>query len=617
MIIPDTFHFLRPVWLCAFLPFAAMLWLFVRRRLGSRGWEAVCEPALLPHVLIGAPPASRRVPFLLATTAGTIAILALAGPAWRQLPQPLYSSGGALVIALDLSRSMDANDLEPSRLARTRYKVADILTLRREGQTALLVFAGDAFTVTPLTDDVETIRSQLGALSTDIMPAPGSRADKALLLAGDLLRQAGIDDGDVLLITDEADGKRAGEEAQRLHRSGFRVSVLGVGTGRGAPVPLPGGGFLKSDAGEIVIPRLDETSLREVAAAGGGIYATLAIDDSDLATLAGILAGAAATETSRSEFQADAWHDEGPWLVLLLLPLAALAFRRGYVFVLPLLLVLPPQRADAFGWDDLWLRPDQQGQRALDDGDAARAAQLFGDPQRKGAAQYRAGDFESAATTLSQTGDREALYNRGNALARLGRFDEAIAAYAEVLRTDPSHEDARYNKELLEKQQQQQQQQQSGSGQSEQDPQPGKQGEPDQDTHAGEPSGDGEAEREGERTAGKDQASDSESEQQDQVASGSASGQDGGAQSAREAQDSRDPAEQKSEEARGGEQGADEQPESAVAPSSDTEPLDEEELAAEQRLRRIPDDPGGLLRRKFRYQYQQRAQAPAPEGKTW
>lgn len=616
MIIPETFHFLRPAWLCAFLPLAAILWLLVRRRLGSRGWEAVCEPALLPHVLIAAPPASRRVPFLLAAAAGTIAIFALAGPAWRQLPQPLYSSGGALVIALDLSRSMDANDLEPSRLARARFKVADILALHREGQTALLVFAGDAFTVTPLTDDVETIRSQLGALSTDIMPAPGSRADKALLLAGDLLRQAGLDHGDVLLITDEADGVRPGEEARRLHRSGFRVSVLGAGTERGAPVPLPGGGFLKSGSGEIVIPRLDEAPLREVAAAGGGVYTQLAIDDSDLATLAGVLASRITAETSRSEFRADAWRDEGPWLVLLLLPLAALAFRRGYLFVLPLLLALPPQHADAFGWDDLWLRPDQQGQRALDSGDAARAAQLFGEPERKGAAQYRAGDFESSADTWAQTGDREALYNRGNALARLGRFDEAIAAYDEVLKADPSHEDARYNKELLEKQQQQQQQ--SGSGQSQQDTQAENQGDPGQDTQAGDPSGGGEPGEEEQRAADGDPPSGSESGQPDQAARSGDSERDDSAQSSsRETQDGGKPAEQKSGEAQGREQEGDQQPESATAARSDTEPLDEEQLAAEQWLRRIPDDPGGLLRRKFRYQYQQRAQAPAPEDKTW
>jgi len=200
----EHFQFLRPWWLLA-LPVFILIWTAIRKRFTYRGWESVCDRELLPYVLIERP--VRRLYFvpILTTIACLLAVLALSGPAWQQLPQPVFSSQRALVIVLDLSRSMVANDVKPDRLTRARYKVADILRLRAEGQTALLVFAGDSFAVTPLTDDVATIVSQLEALHPDIMPVQGGRADLALRMAIDLLRQGGIAAGDILVVGDEID----------------------------------------------------------------------------------------------------------------------------------------------------------------------------------------------------------------------------------------------------------------------------------------------------------------------------------------------------------------------------------------------------------------------------
>ena len=203
MIDFSQFHFVRPWWLLAFLPLAWLVWSKWKRRVGSRNWEAICDPALLPHILIGNERGAKRWSTLATGLCGALAILALAGPVWQKLPQPVFSTQSALVIALDLSRSMDATDVNPSRLARARFKVADILARRGEGETALLVYAGDAFTVTPLTNDAATIESQLKALTTDIMPVQGNRTDTALSKAMELLRQAGASRGDILLITDE------------------------------------------------------------------------------------------------------------------------------------------------------------------------------------------------------------------------------------------------------------------------------------------------------------------------------------------------------------------------------------------------------------------------------
>ena len=188
----EQFHFLRPLWLLALIPLIMFSWLLLRRSLFSRNWQSVIDPQLLPHVLIGTAGKSSRLPLILFFICGLLGIIALAGPVWNQLPQPVYKAKSALVIALDLSRSMDASDIKPSRLIRAHYKVNDILKLRKEGDTALIAYAADAFTAIPLTDDGETITNIVNSLTTDIMPAQGSRADRALSRASELLRNAAI-----------------------------------------------------------------------------------------------------------------------------------------------------------------------------------------------------------------------------------------------------------------------------------------------------------------------------------------------------------------------------------------------------------------------------------------
>ncbi|NIN34987.1 MAG: hypothetical protein GTO60_07780, partial [Gammaproteobacteria bacterium] len=138
-MIPADFHFIRPYWLLAFLPLAFLLFMMLKRRLRSRKWETFCDKELLPHILIGEKPVSRRKSAFLIALAGSLIITALAGPAWQKLPQPVFSTQSALIIALDLSQSMNAGDISPSRLERARFKVADILEKRAEGETALIV----------------------------------------------------------------------------------------------------------------------------------------------------------------------------------------------------------------------------------------------------------------------------------------------------------------------------------------------------------------------------------------------------------------------------------------------------------------------------------------------
>jgi Ca-activated chloride channel family protein len=586
----SDFHFLRPWWLTAFIPLAALCWRLVRRKRRVGDWDRLCDAALLPHILTdwgGGSPAHRAsVPFALG---GALAILALAGPVWERMPAPAFRNDAALVIALDLSRVMDAADIKPSRLERARFKIADILTQRKDGLTALVVYSGDAFTVTPLTDDSETIRAQLSALSSELMPAQGSRADLALQLAARLLRQAGMSGGDVLLISSGVNLTAGVPAARQLREQGYRVSVLGAGGEEGAPVPLPEGGFLKGAKGEIVISKLGAPALRQLSEEGGGVYRTLTADNADLSALLAFFEQQARVRGTRDEsnLSIQQWQERGPWLLLVLLPIAASAFRRGYLAALLLTLTLPVSKpADALSWQDLWQTRDQQAQRAFESGQPARAAELFRDPAWKAGALYKANRFEEAAQTLQELQSADAHYNRGNALAKLGRYPEAIAAYDQALALDPKNEDARYNKELVEKamkDQQDRQQPEKSSGKQEQqqnrqDQKDARDREEESQKSAQGPSGEKSKDQlpqNGERDRERDQPSDQQAEQR--------------AATDQQRQPRRPGADQE-----------------AGAPAEKEKRSDEDQQAYEQWLRRIPDDPGGLLRRKFLYQYQQR-----------
>ena len=260
----NEFHFLRPIWLWAILPLMAVVLLWARHRLSKGSWAEVCDAELLPYILEDSPGVRARWPLYLFALCGMVSIMALAGPTWERLPAPVFRNESALVIVLDLSRSMDVADIRPSRLQRARYKIIDILKQRKDGQTALVVYAEDAFTVTPLTDDTGTISSQLSSLSTSMMPVQGSRAKKALMRAEALLEQAGVRNGRILLVTDSVDSA-VRSVARDLKHKGYELLVLGVGTENGAPIPLSRGGFLKDSDGNIVLPKLRTGELEALA----------------------------------------------------------------------------------------------------------------------------------------------------------------------------------------------------------------------------------------------------------------------------------------------------------------------------------------------------------------
>ncbi|HET7125490.1 MAG TPA: VWA domain-containing protein, partial [Lysobacter sp.] len=227
-------QFLRPWWLLALfaLPLIVRAWRSYQRQ--RSGWRDVVDPHLLPHLLEGGGKSGRgaRAPWL-ALGVLALAILALAGPSWRQREQPLWQTRAPLVVALDLSSSILANDLPPSRLLQARAKIASLLKERAGGQVGLVAYADEAYTVAPLTDDTANVALFLDALAPDVMPVDGSHAADAIARSEQLLKQAGFTEGEILLLTNAADND-AKSEAANAARAGYRVSVLGLGTSGGA-----------------------------------------------------------------------------------------------------------------------------------------------------------------------------------------------------------------------------------------------------------------------------------------------------------------------------------------------------------------------------------------------
>ena len=602
----EDFHFLRPEWFALLLPLALLCWRLIRRRDAAGVWQSICDEALLPYVLVkrhvGRSPLNIGV-FMIS---GMTAIIALAGPTWERLPTPVFRDESAVVLLLDLSRSMDATDISPSRLDRAKFKITDILRQRRDGQTALIVYAAEPYVVTPLTNDVATIESQLPALRTGIMPSQGSNGDKALERGIELLRQAGMTNGELLLVTDGLGPLQVDRAKNIIAASGVRLSVLGVGTPEGAPIPDKDGGFIKDARGGIVLEPLRPTQLRELATAGHGLYQTVRTDEKDVSAILTLMENELnQRNASTTDMFADRWLEVGPWLLLALIPFAPLAFRRGVLtlaFALGCASISYPHNVSA-GW---WATPDQEAQRHFDQSEFAAAAEKFENSAWRTGAQYRAGSFERAVAGITDDANAEAQYNKGNALARLGRFEEAIAAYDKTLTDVSEHEDALHNKELLEElleqqNEQQQEQQSDPSDESQRD---------NESAQDGGQKSDDQAER---QESDKDSTSGSESSAQsaNQPSEQSESSMSD-EQSSEEAELADEP-EATPEEEQADNDGSETEPQAQAQSNSDMESAQ----ATEQWLRQIPDDPGGLLRRKFEYEYQKKYGRDRRRPNSW
>ena len=574
-------EWLRPLWLLAVPVLAWLLWRLWHRERQSGRWQLLLPAAFHQALLKGGSGRSSKLPWLALGLAWLLAVLALLGPSWQRVEQSNQKPADPLVVLLELTPQMLATDGRPNRLEQARRKLLDLLEARRDAQTAIIVYAGSAHSLVPLSDDLATSRNLLEALKPSLMPEPGRRADLAVARALQLLDQAQLGQGRLLLITSALSEEERSGIQQALQKRSVPLLILGVGSREGAPVVQEDGSFLKDSHGAILIPRLDARGLRETTEAHGGRYAPIRLDDEDLRRL-GLLDGPQAMRAAGEPTQLDSHIDQGYWLLLPLLLLAACAGRRGWLFCLPLLLMLPPQSSHAFELDDLWLRPDQQGQRLLQAQRPAEAAQRFVDPQWQGKALYEAEDYAAAAERFAKGDSAADHYNRGNALAKAGELEAALDAYEQALERQPELAAAQHNKALVEQAlRQRENQQQSGEGDS-----------TEQQEHANEQS------QPNESPAG--QPAESTAAQPTQPGSSGESSENS------DVQGSANGAGEDTQPSTSSELPSDAEPVAPPRTAADLGTAAERRQALEQWLRQIPDDPAELLRRKFWYEQQQR-----------
>jgi len=587
----SNFHLLRPELLWLFIPL--LIALFGVRHLAKKqsSWQNVISPHLLKFLMVSGEKQRSYLNFWLTALIGTLIILAVTGPSLRQKSVPVFQAESARVILLDLSLSMDATDIKPARIDRARHKIMDLLEQTDEGTIGLAVYAGDAFIISPLTSDANTIASMVPTLSTGIMPVLGSRPDIAINKAIELLSNAKQPKGQIIWITDGIENEFIDSVTDSIKSSQHLLSILAVGTEQGAPIPLPdNNGFLKDSAGNIILPKLESDSLKQVARSSNGQYVELSADEHDIEFILSALEMNTEDDSSQSDERISKWIDDGYWFTWIILSLVLIKlFRRtdGQLMSVASLLVgftfvslIIPNTAQAGIWDDLWKTRDQQANEAFQQQDYEKAAELFQDQKWQGSASYKQGDFNSALQQFSKSSDLESIYNQANSLAKSQQLEEAIEQYNQVIENTSNDkkqllEDAEFNKKIVEELLKQQQEQEKQDQES--------QDQEDKDKEESDSKSDSDSNSEQDSDEQSEEEKNSEQQEQEKESQ----------------QESEEQAEEKQTEL-----------------SEDQRDQNEKDQALEHWLEKIPDDPGGLLRRKMYREYQRRGRQQT-EKKVW
>ena len=655
----NQFHFLRPEWFAAIIPLLLLVILIRKATAKQSGWQSVIPSHLYQYMVIGKTEVGAKPPIMLLAIAWFVSVIALAGPTWERLPQPVYQLKMGHVLVIDMSLSMRATDMTPDRLTRAKYKAIDLVNAIGEGEMGLVAYAGDAFVISPLTEDAANITTLIPSLSPEIMPVPGSDPLLGIESAAALLTNAGYNSGMIYWITDGIELAQQNELQEYVASIPFTLNALTVGTAEGAPIRQQSGELLKDHTGSIVIPKLNDNAVKGVVKTSGGRFESFTSNDADIEALAAISLldkGNSEEDEEDSNIQGDQWKEVGPYLVVLLLPLAAFAFKRGLVFLLLVGLLSPPVMLKAHAlqgsdvaserqsgiensaqpkslswWQKPFMNDNQEALNSYQRGKYKDAVSQFDDKLWKASSLYKSGEYERALAAFENIPGPESLYNQGNALAKLGKLEKAIEKYELALQEAPDFEDAKANKkiieDLLEQQaQQEKQNQQQGSDQNQNQDTQQNNGEDDQQ-QSGEPNNqDGEQNDNSDQQSGQNQQQNSTEQNGEQQNSDNAERSEDSEPSEPEQQEPSsqqdnagqgENAQQNSAQALNEEESSAQEAEAMQSQAGELSDAEKEELQRmESLMRRVPDDPAFLLKRKMQLEAQKRQRQRMPSNRS-
>ena len=383
---------------------------------------------------------------------------------------------------------MLADDLKPNRLSRAKYTLIDWLKAYPEINVGMVAYTGTAHTIAPISEDNQTLQTLIPSLTPQIMPSFGSDPVKGFEKAIQLLEGAKINQGQILWVTDDLEPKELQPLQALVEQHDIQLHILAVGTANGGPILVPDYGLIKDEQGKIVLAQVPFNRLQTLAQKTNGAFTALGMDPIALQKLLPktIYTTSDTQQTKngdpsqQEEKQLATWLDEGLWLLVLILPLSALAYRRGWLLTillsstltLSLSLWSDPSYADeetrSVKLFDVFKSPDQQGYEKWQKGDYSTAADRFEDPNWKGSSLYRLQKFKEARQQFSQDKSARGRFNEGNAYAQMGDLEKAKKQYQEAIKLDPSFASAQHNLNAIEQFEQQQKQSQQNPNKAQQ-----------------------------------------------------------------------------------------------------------------------------------------------------
>jgi Ca-activated chloride channel family protein len=470
---PDAFLLLL------IIPFFILFYVWALKR-KKRLLERFISLPLQGRLVIGPSNRSGLLHASLIIGAMIVAIIALADPRWGYHWEETKRRGVDIMISIDISESMLAEDVKPNRLERAKREIYDLLGILKGDRIGVTIFKGSAYVYCPLTLDYNAVKLFLDDVNTDLIDAPGTAIADAISVSAASLSKTEKQSRSIILITDgenlTGDLSKAIEEAKQL---GIRIFTIGMGKPEGAPIPL-NQGFKKDRDGKIILTRLDENALKDVALSTGGAYVRSVTGDFDLENLYNDLKSHL-KDKDLEQGRVKRFEARFQWFVLVAIFLILCEFFISYRKIKPLSIILLfafaltiPYNAQAF------TTKTQQGEELYKQGKYEDAAKAFSQEQverpdnlslkyNNACAYYKAKDYQNAETLFKSAAQQaeksfessqllkdkdlaqKSYYNLGNANFRLSKFQDAIANYEKALTLAPQDGDAKFNLELAKK----------------------------------------------------------------------------------------------------------------------------------------------------------------------